>query len=288
MQRAILCILMAVTLSLSSKAEVKVINDIWDIQYNKRPIIIDAYASWCGPCKMYSPIVESMARKYSGKVDFYKVDVDDPDSEDFVLRYEINSVPTTVILWDETGDATVKERVERGFMNREELEECIRFALSKQYTVRHSQTIDKTWDSRYEDLAVYTDFPNGAESFIGEWQATDNGDESRVFFFREGDELRFLGGTASGRRQNLVGTKYWLALGMDWDPADCSFTLCDVLPDRPSKITDMPKSGELCERVFRYKDGNIVMAVTTYSVVDNRVDMDNPTEKYEIVYNRFE
>lgn len=169
MQRAIWIIVMAIAINLSSKADVLEINDIWDIRYNNRPIVIDAYASWCGPCKMYSPIVESLSRKYNGVVDFYKIDVDNPESEDFVVRFQINSVPTTVILWDERGDADMKYRTEIGFMNREELEKCVRFALSKQYVVHHSSSIDMTWDANSAEFAVYTDFADEAECFIGQW-----------------------------------------------------------------------------------------------------------------------
>lgn len=286
MQRVVWYIVMSVVISLSSKADVTKINDIWDIPYNGRPIVIDAYASWCAPCKMYSPIVESLASKYSGKVDFYKIDVDDPDSEDFVARYEINSVPTTVILWDERGDATLKECKERGFMNREELETCIKFALSKQYAVRHSPSIDVTWGAHSDEFMVNTDFSDGAECFIGEWQGEDNGYESRIFIYEKRGELCFIGGTASGRRQELVGTKYWLSLGLDWDSEVRSLTLCEVLPDRPSRITELPKNGELRERVIRYKDGCIIMSVTAYRAVDNHVDMEKPIEKYDVVYHK--
>ena len=41
-----------------------------------RPAVIDFYTTWCGPCKMMAPVVESLAGKYAGKIDFYKVDID--------------------------------------------------------------------------------------------------------------------------------------------------------------------------------------------------------------------
>ncbi len=41
-----------------------------------RPAVIDFYTTWCGPCKMMAPVVESLAEKYAGKIDFYKVDID--------------------------------------------------------------------------------------------------------------------------------------------------------------------------------------------------------------------
>ena len=50
-------------------------NKNWKFLGNK-PTIIDFYATWCGPCKRLSPIMEQLAKEYNGKVQFYKVDVD--------------------------------------------------------------------------------------------------------------------------------------------------------------------------------------------------------------------
>lgn len=139
MKRIFAFLLIAFSLTMSAKAEVTEINDLCDIQYNYRPIIIDVYASWCSPCKMYSPIFERMAQRYSGRVDFYKVDVDDPDSEDFITRYNINSVPTTVILWDEDGDATFSNHVESGLLREPQLELCIQYAIRYHYMYQQIQ-----------------------------------------------------------------------------------------------------------------------------------------------------
>ena len=54
--------------------------------------MIDFYAPWCGPCKMLSPVLEELSEEYSGKVDVYKVNVD--DEEELATLFGIRSVPT--------------------------------------------------------------------------------------------------------------------------------------------------------------------------------------------------
>ena len=59
---------------------------------------IDFFATWCGPCKMLSPIVEKLADEYAGKVTFLKVDVD--KVSDVAAQYGIMSIPTLVMTKD--------------------------------------------------------------------------------------------------------------------------------------------------------------------------------------------
>ena len=43
----------------------------------KKPLVIDFHAKWCGPCKMLSPIIDELDEYYDGKIDFYKIDIED-------------------------------------------------------------------------------------------------------------------------------------------------------------------------------------------------------------------
>lgn len=137
----IICILTYI----STSAHVEEINDIWDIKYNNRPMVVEAYASWCAPCKVYKPIFAKLAREYEGKVDFYKVNIENSDAEDFVVRYEINSVPTTVFLWDSKGDATVEHSVVKGLISYDELRDLIEEMLNKQYSFKSRQMSSLSW-----------------------------------------------------------------------------------------------------------------------------------------------
>lgn len=117
-------------LALAGNAQVQEISSMGDIKYHNRPMIIEAYATWCQPCRVYQPIFERVAEEYKGRVDFYRMDADCPDAHDTV---EINSVPTTIFLWDPKGDATVKYSVEAGLMSYDELKQYVELTISKQF-----------------------------------------------------------------------------------------------------------------------------------------------------------
>ena len=58
--------------------------------------VVDFSATWCGPCRMLAPVVESVSEKLGGKVDFYNVDVD--DAPELAGEYKVNSVPCLVLM----------------------------------------------------------------------------------------------------------------------------------------------------------------------------------------------
>ena len=59
---------------------------------SNKPVFVDFWATWCGPCQMVSPIVEDLAKEYEGKVNFVKVDVD--QNRELTQKYNIFSIPT--------------------------------------------------------------------------------------------------------------------------------------------------------------------------------------------------
>lgn len=61
-----------------------------------RPALIDFFATWCGPCKALSPILEEVAQEYEGKVDIYKVDVD--AEEELSNLFKIRTVPSLLFI----------------------------------------------------------------------------------------------------------------------------------------------------------------------------------------------
>lgn len=61
-----------------------------------KPAIVDFYATWCGPCKSVSPILEELAEEYDGKIYIYKVDVD--QEEELASAFGVRSVPTLLFI----------------------------------------------------------------------------------------------------------------------------------------------------------------------------------------------
>lgn len=88
------------------------------IQNSQKPIVIDFYAPWCGPCKVAEPLLEEFSEKNSASVDFYKVNVD--DNPELTDEYGIRNIPTFILL--EGGE--VKNKLV-GSPTKEKLEKLI-------------------------------------------------------------------------------------------------------------------------------------------------------------------
>ncbi|MCL4399144.1 thioredoxin [Candidatus Parvarchaeota archaeon] len=63
---------------------------------SKKPVLVDLWATWCGPCRWYSPIIEELSGKYEGKLDFVKVDVD--KNNEIASKYGVEAIPTTLLI----------------------------------------------------------------------------------------------------------------------------------------------------------------------------------------------
>ncbi|MGI6105740.1 MAG: thioredoxin [Raoultibacter sp.] len=60
-----------------------------------KPVLVDFFATWCGPCKRVAPVVDEIAQEKAGKVDVVKLDID--QSPDIASKYGVMSVPTFIL-----------------------------------------------------------------------------------------------------------------------------------------------------------------------------------------------
>ena len=66
------------------------------VHHGDKPVLVDFFATWCGPCKAFAPTLDAVARAYEGRVDVVKVDVD--AEPELARQFRVMSIPTLVLM----------------------------------------------------------------------------------------------------------------------------------------------------------------------------------------------
>lgn len=69
-----------------------------DVLKAEKPVLVDFWAEWCGPCKMITPILSEIAQEQQGKITIAKLNVD--DHGDVAMRFNVMSIPTLLVFQD--------------------------------------------------------------------------------------------------------------------------------------------------------------------------------------------
>lgn len=79
------------------------------------PVLVDYFATWCGPCKMMTPVLEDLKKQLGDKIKIVKIDIDSPTNRQHVTSHQVQSVPTLMLfkagnmVWRQSGAMPVNQ-----------------------------------------------------------------------------------------------------------------------------------------------------------------------------------
>ena len=101
--------------------EVKITTEnLESLKNGDKPLVVDFWATWCGPCRMIAPYIEQLAEEYDGRIVVGKCDIEEGDNDDIAMEYGIRNIPTSLFfkggqVVDKMVGAATKAKIQEKF-----------------------------------------------------------------------------------------------------------------------------------------------------------------------------
>ena len=101
--------------------EVKITTEnLESLKNGDKPLVVDFWATWCGPCRMIAPYIEQLAEEYDGRIVVGKCDIEEGDNDDISMEYGIRNIPTILFfkggqVVDKMVGAATKAKIQEKF-----------------------------------------------------------------------------------------------------------------------------------------------------------------------------